>query len=56
MTELGLAHIDLLPLLREKYQRDGVNVFYDYCHYRPEGHAFFAEAVADFLLREVISH
>jgi hypothetical protein len=55
MTGLGLPHIDLLPLLREKYQRDGVNVFYDYCHYRPEGNEYFAKAVADFLLREVIS-
>ena len=55
MTELGLPHIDLLPILREKYQRDGANVFYDHCHYKPEGHAYLAKAVADFLLREVIS-
>jgi hypothetical protein len=55
MTELGVAHIDLLPLLREKYQRDGVNVYYDHCHYRSEGHEYFAQAVADFLLREVIA-
>ena len=55
LTELGVAHIDLLPLLREKYQRDGVNVFYDYCHYKPGGNEYFAKAVADFLLREVIS-
>ena len=55
MTELGVAHIDLLPLLREKFQRDGVNVFYDHCHYRREGHEYFTKAVADFLLREVIS-
>jgi hypothetical protein len=54
MKELGVAYIDLLPLLREKYQRDGVNVFYDHCHYRSEGHEFFTKAVADFLLREVI--
>ncbi len=55
MKKLGVAHIDLLPLLREKYQRDGVNVYYDHCHYRSEGHEFFTKAVADFLLREVIS-
>jgi hypothetical protein len=54
MTELDIPHIDLLPLLREKYQRDGVNVFYDHCHYRADGHAFFTKAVADFLLSEVI--
>jgi hypothetical protein len=55
MTELGVAHIDLLSLLREKYQRDGVNVYYDHCHYKTEGHEYFAKPVADFLLREVIS-
>ncbi len=55
MNQLGLLHLDLLPLLREQYQRDGVDLYYDHCHYRPEGHAFFASAVSDFLLREVIS-
>ena len=55
MTDLGLAHLDLLPLLRKKYQRDGVNVYYDHCHYRPEGYEYFAKFAADFLLREVIS-
>jgi hypothetical protein len=55
LTDLGLAHLDLLPLLREKYLRDGVNVFYDHCHYRAEGYEYFAKATADFLLREVIS-
>jgi hypothetical protein len=55
MTELGLAHIDLLPLLREKYERDGVNVFYDHCHYRPEGYEYFSKFVAEFLMNEVIS-
>jgi len=55
MKALGIPHIDLLPLLRAKYQRDGVNVFYDHCHYRPEGHAFFTKPLAEFLLSEVIS-
>ncbi|MBW2493136.1 MAG: hypothetical protein JRE43_00150 [Deltaproteobacteria bacterium] len=55
MTELGIPHLDLLPLLRNQYQRDGVNLFYDHCHYRPEGNEFLARPVADFLLREVIS-
>jgi hypothetical protein len=54
MTELGVAHLDLLPKLREKYQRDGVDVFYDHCHYRVEGNRFIADTAADFLLREVI--
>ncbi len=55
MTDLDLAHLDLLPLLRKKYQRDGVNVYYDHCHYRSDGHEYFAKPVADFLLREVIA-
>ena len=55
MTELGLAHLDLLPLLREKYERDGVNVFYDHCHYRPDGYEYLSGFAADFLLNEVIS-
>jgi hypothetical protein len=55
MTELGLAHIDLLPLLREKYEQDGVNVFYDHCHYRPDGYEYFSKFVAEFLMNEVIS-
>lgn len=55
MTELGLAHFDLLPLLREKYERDGVDVFYDHCHYRPEGYEYFSKFVADFLIDDVIS-
>jgi hypothetical protein len=55
MTELGLAHLDLLPLLREKYEQDGVNVFYDHCHYRPEGYEYFSKFAADFLMNKVIS-
>jgi hypothetical protein len=37
-------------------QRDDVNVYYDHCHYRSDGHEYFAKPVADFLLREVIAH
>jgi hypothetical protein len=55
MTELGLPHLDLLSLLRQKYQRDGVNVFYDHCHYRPEGYEYLSRFAADFLRTEVIS-
>jgi hypothetical protein len=36
-------------------QRDGVNVYYDHWHYRSDGREYFAKAVADYLLREVIS-
>jgi len=49
------AKVDLLPLLREKYEQDGADVFYDHCRYGSEGDEYFAKAVADFLLRELIS-
>jgi lysophospholipase L1-like esterase len=55
MKELGVAHFDLLPTLREKFLRDGENLFYDHCHYRPEGYEYVASAVAQFLIRDVIS-
>jgi len=54
MNDLGLVHLDLLPPMREKYQRDGENIFYDHCHYRPEGNEYLAEIASDFLLRDVI--
>ncbi len=56
MTELGLAHLDLLPSLRQKYEDDGVNVFYDHCHYRPEGYEYIAKVAADFLMNEIIAN
>jgi hypothetical protein len=52
MRRLGIKHLDLLPVLRSKYQEDGVNVFYDHCHYRPEGNAFIADTVSRFLIEE----
>jgi hypothetical protein len=52
MRELGLPHLDLLPALREKYARDGHDVYYDHCHYRPEGDAFIGRLIADALVRE----
>ncbi len=52
MRRLGIKHLDLLPVLRSKYQEDGVNVFYDHCHYRPEGNAFIADTVSRFVIEE----
>ncbi len=54
MKELRLPHLDILPILREKYERDQEDVFYDHAHYRFEGHETFADDVAQFLLSEVI--
>jgi hypothetical protein len=49
------AQIDLLPLLREEYQRDGVNAYCGHYYYGSEGYAYFAKTAAGFLPREPIS-
>jgi lysophospholipase L1-like esterase len=54
MAELELPHLDLLPELRAHYADGGVDLFYDYCHYRPEGTAFVGERIAAFLADEVL--
>jgi hypothetical protein len=55
MTARGIPHFDLLPPLRERFQRDGEDLFHDQCHYRAEGYAFVGQLVGDFLLREVVA-
>jgi hypothetical protein len=52
MQRLGIKHLDLLPALRSKYQEDGIDVFYDHCHYRAEGNAFIADTISRFLISE----
>ena len=52
MQRLGIKHLDLLPVLRAKYQEDEVNVFYDHAHYRAEGNAFTADNISRFLMKE----
>jgi hypothetical protein len=52
MQRLGIKHLDLLPALRSKFQDDGNDVFYDHCHYRPEGNAFIADTITRFLISE----
>lgn len=54
MAELGVPHLDLLPDLRTRYAADGEDLFYDYCHYRPEGTAVVGERIAAFLADEVL--
>jgi hypothetical protein len=50
MQRLRIKHLDLLPALRSKYQEDGIDVFYDHCHYRAEGNAFIGDTVSHFLI------
>ncbi|OGG20693.1 hypothetical protein A3D03_00085 [Candidatus Gottesmanbacteria bacterium RIFCSPHIGHO2_02_FULL_40_13] len=48
-----IASIDLLPILREKYAQDKVNIYYDICHYKPEGNEFIASKLSDFLEKQM---
>jgi lysophospholipase L1-like esterase len=52
VSSLGLPHLDLLPALRDKFARDGRDVYYDHCHYRPEGDAFIGRLIADSLAQQ----
>jgi lysophospholipase L1-like esterase len=52
MRTLGLPHLDLLPALRDKFARDGRDLYWDHCHYRPEGDEFIGRLIADTLARE----
>ncbi len=49
---LGLPYLDLLPPLRDKFARDGHDLYYDHCHYRPEGDELIGRLIADALTRE----
>ncbi len=53
MDELNITHFDLLPELRQKYQADRKSIFYDHCHYRPEGNEYIGKVIARFLLEGV---
>lgn len=54
MKDLNMKHFDLLAGLRRKYQEDKKAIFYDHCHYRPEGNKYIGRGIAQFLLDEVI--
>ena len=52
MGKLKIRHLDLLPALREKYLKDQVTVYWDSCHYRPQGLKFIGQKIAEFLFPE----
>lgn len=54
MKKLSIPHMDLLPHLRDQYQKDKINLFFDHCHYRPEGFKFISRLIAKFLAEQVI--
>lgn len=49
MTRLDLPHLDLLPPLRQKYQEDKVDVYFDHCHYKTPGNEFIGKETGQFL-------
>jgi DNA-binding beta-propeller fold protein YncE len=52
VKRLGLPHLDLLGPMRAQFARDGQNIFYDHCHYRPEGNELIGRLIADALAAE----
>jgi hypothetical protein len=54
LADLELPHLDLLPVLRSRYREDGIDLFYDYCHYRAEGVEFVSDRIAQFLQDDVL--
>ncbi len=53
MDELGIKFYDLLPDLRAKYKKDEVNIFFDHCHLRPEGHKFVGDLIGEKILSSI---
>jgi lysophospholipase L1-like esterase len=54
MTRMRVEHLDLLPLLRRKFQEDGIDLYYDQCHMNPDGNAFVGRAIADHVVRRIL--
>jgi len=52
MEELEIRYLDVLPSLKQKYQKDQANLFYDQCHYMPKGNKFIGDQIAEFLKNE----
>lgn len=50
MKKHGVKHLDILPLLRQKYYASSIDVYYDHCHMTPEGYRMVGEAIAGFLV------
>jgi GDSL-like Lipase/Acylhydrolase. len=53
MAKLGLAHQDLLPVLRSALSRaPGQTLYFDKCHLTPEGNDIVGRSIAEFLLEQ----
>jgi hypothetical protein len=51
--ELEIGMLDLLPVLRSKYELAGPDLFYDQCHHTPLASESIAHAITDFLELEL---
>lgn len=56
MSKRNIPSLDLLPILKEKYDRGGANLFYDQCHYTEEGNDFVGKNIAEFLKQTVLKN
>lgn len=53
LRQAGIPHLDLLARLRSRARKHpDENVFYDQCHYTPDGNGVVADAVLRFLRKE----
>lgn len=50
VKDAGIAHLDLLPLLRKEYLK-GTPLFFDQCHHTEEASQILAESIFEFLDR-----
>ncbi|MDO8412753.1 MAG: SGNH/GDSL hydrolase family protein [Gallionellaceae bacterium] len=53
MTKRGIAHLELLTPLREKYLQDKVDVYFDHCHMKPEGNELVGKSIARLLNEQI---
>lgn len=55
MHKRNILHLDLLPLLKEKYKKDGINLFIDHCHLNKDGCDFVGKCIAEYLGANVLN-
>ncbi len=46
MEKRGILHLDMLPLLREKFRKDHIQLFFDHCHYNEAGNDFIGKKIS----------
>ena len=54
MNKLNITHIDLLPILRKKFNDDTINLYYDSAHPTASGSAFIGSEIGKFFIENNI--